>query len=192
MTDITVLNAALERAIGPGPEGPELSTLLHHGHRSVRRRRVGAAATLALAAIATAGVVHGLDGAAPSSSSRIEPATTGPSDAGRLDETLHGREQVWDAGARHLAAQRGLSIEADGSIVFPTDVVVVRHIDDALHRAPEEQSVGYVVREDGEDVWYLGRLRATGGAQSLGHLVTGRPGVDAPTFEDWLAQQGAP
>jgi hypothetical protein len=191
MTDTTVLHEALERGIGPGPAGPDLETVLRDGRRLVRRRRASAVvATLALAAVTGAGALV-LDGFGSPTATPVAPASGGPDPSGgRLDETLHGREQVWAVTGRHPAGERGLSLEQDGSIAFPPGVVVVRRVDDALHRAPAEESVAYVVREHSKDVWYLSRVRATGPVTSEGSVVTGVPGVDAATFEDWIAAQG--
>lgn len=177
MTDTTALHDALDRAIGPGPDGPDLPTLLHHGQRTVRRRRAGVAATGILAVVAAMGVALTVQQAAPSSSTPLAPASSGAgAPSGRLDETLHGREQVWDAQARRLRAQHSLGVGSDASLEFPPGVTVVRRVDDALGLEPRESSVAYVVRENGEEVWYFSSVRPTGPAQSTGRLVTGRPG----------------
>jgi hypothetical protein len=192
MTDTTVLTEALDRAIGPGPDGPDLPTLLRRGQRTVRRRRAGVVATSVLAVVAAAGVALTVEGPAPTTTAPIGPASTADdSDAVGIDMTLRGHEQIWDANARRLRSMNVYSFGSDGSIDFPPGVTVLRSVDNALGLEPEESSVAYVVQEHGDKLWYLSRVRPTGPAQSIDRTVIGRPGVDAPTFEDWIAAQGA-
>jgi hypothetical protein len=186
MTD-TFLTEALDRGIGPGPEGPELDTILRGGRRLVRRRRAGAAtATLAFIAAVGAGSIAMSELGSPGSTPAA-PATDAPADPGGIDEPLSGeiyRFQVRPDG-------NAIGIGPDAEITFPLGTEVVRHIDDALARAPEELSAAYVVREQGHTRWYLARVWPAGAATGKANLVTGVPGVDAATFEDWIAAQGA-
>lgn len=177
-TSPTELARQLDRSFGDGPATVSPVDHLTSGRRSLRRRR-GAVALAATAAVAALGTVTliGLDSGGPGTTSGIPVAGQG------TDPTT---KPTVEPPAEALPAPEGHTITdvwiQDGSLYTGSAVEVIKRIDDLL--GTSAASFALSARVEGKEFYYL-LVEDDLVKEPAKTSVPGKPA--APGFEQWLA-----